>query len=178
MKTQVAELHSDHEKGILVWEVSRRSQDVLGRGGKAKLHLPVLTINMDESSNLARAAQMRDISFHDKCREWLNQKRATNTFISTITHTNVSLQSRTREEISIWHERERKEANICGSEMEIKSLLLVFFILVPLILLPPPASFWLFAFDSPISGWEYMTGWMVWFPAKSQQRKRDLSCLV
>lgn len=42
--------------------------------------------------------------------------------------------------------------------MEIKSLLLVFFILVPLILLPPPASFWLFAFDSPISGWEYMTG--------------------
>ena len=56
------------KNGILVWEVSRRSQDVLGRGGKAKLHLPVLMINMDESSNLAQAAQMRDISFHDKCR--------------------------------------------------------------------------------------------------------------
>lgn len=41
----------------------------------------------------------------------------------------------------------------------------------------PPASFsWLLAFYSPISGWEYMTGWMVRFPAKPQHRKRDLSC--
>lgn len=56
-------------------------------------------------------------------------KKATNTFISTITHTNVSLQSHTREEIFIWHERERKEANICRLQMEIKPLLV--FILVP-----------------------------------------------
>lgn len=56
-------------------------------------------------------------------------KKATNTFISTVTHTNVSLPSHTRGEIFIWHERERKEANICRLEMEIKSLLV--FILVP-----------------------------------------------
>lgn len=37
--------------------------------------------------------------------------------------------------------------------------------------LPPP-----FTFHSPLSGWEYMTGWMVWLPAKPQRGKRDLSC--
>jgi len=122
---------------------------------------------------------MRDLSLHVKCREWLNQRKETNTFISTITHTNVSFQSHTREEISIWHERERKEANICGLEMEIKSLLLVFILVPPspCLPLPPHASFWLLAFYSPISGWEYMAGWMVWFPAKPQHRKWDLSCM-
>ena len=143
-------------KGILVREVSRRSQDVVGRGGKAKQHLPALMINTEDGSSLAKATQMGDISPHDKCTEWLNQKKATNTFISSIAHTDVSHQSRTREEISIRHERERKEANICGLEMEIKSLLLYVFILVPPSPLPSPASFWLLAFYSPISGWEYM----------------------
>lgn len=62
-------------KVIPVREVSRWSQDVVGRGCKAKLHLPVFMVNMEEGSCLARVAQMRDISLHDKCREWLNQKK-------------------------------------------------------------------------------------------------------
>lgn len=83
-------------------EVSRRSQDVIGRGGKAKLHLPVLMINTDDGSSLAQGTQMRDISLHDKCRERLNQKKkAANTFKSTITQTDVSLQSCTIEKICI-----------------------------------------------------------------------------
>lgn len=84
-------------------EVSRRSQDVIGRGGKAKLHLPVLMINTDDGSSLAQGTQMRDISLHDKCRERLNhkKKKAANTFKSTITQTDVSLQSRTIEKICI-----------------------------------------------------------------------------
>lgn len=47
-------------------EVSRGSQDVVGRGSNAELHLPAPMINMEEGSCLAQATQMRDISFHDK----------------------------------------------------------------------------------------------------------------
>lgn len=128
---------------------------------------------MDGGSSLAQAAQMRDFSL--QMQGMTQSKKSTNTFKSTITRTDVSLQSHTRDEISIWHGRQREEANICGLEMEIKSLLLFYFGTPPT---PhPPASFsWLLAFYSPISGWEYMTGWMVRFPAKPQHRKRDLSC--
>lgn len=105
---------------------------------------------------------MRDISLFDKCREWLNRKKATNTFLSTITHIDVSLQSDTRMEISIWHERERKEANICGLEMEIKSLLLVFYFGAP-VPLPPPClllalNVLLPHFRMGVHGW--VNGWI------------------
>lgn len=82
------------------------------------------------------------------------KKRATNTFISAITHRHVSLRGRARAQLFIGHERERKEANIGRLEMEIRPLLLVFILVPP----HPPASFWLLTFHSPVSGWEYMTG--------------------
>lgn len=91
--------------------------------------------------------QMGDISRRDKCREWLNQKKSTNTFKCTITRT-VSLQSLGAEEISIRRGRERKEANICELGMGIKSwLLLGFFFLfwrpLPILLPPPTSSFYI-----------------------------------
>lgn len=101
---------------------------------------------------------MRDISRHDKCRECLNQRKATNTFVSTMTHTDVSLQIRTRGAISIWHERERKEANICGLEMEIKSLLLVFILVPPSSCLSLPLSILLPHFRMGVHGW--VNGWV------------------
>lgn len=60
--------------------------------------------------------------------------------IYTINHTDVSLQSRGGGEISIWHERQRKEANICSSEMEIKSFLLACILVPPSSVLPLPPS--------------------------------------
>lgn len=92
---------------------------------QAKLHLPALMINTDKRHRVW-LKQMGDISRRDKCREWLNQKKSTNTFKCTITRT-VSLQSLSAEEIFIRHGRERKEANICELGMGRKSLLLLGF---------------------------------------------------
>lgn len=103
-------------------------------GGVARrscIFLPRM-INTEEGSSLAQAAQMRDISLHDKCRAWLNQKKQqTLSYLQLPTPMFLFKAA----QISIWHERERKEANICGLEMEIKSLLLVF------ILVPPSPAF-------------------------------------
>lgn len=54
---------------------------------------------MDGGSSLAQAAQMRDFSL--QMQGMTQSKKSTNTFKSTITRTDVSLQSHTRDEISI-----------------------------------------------------------------------------
>lgn len=156
-------------------EVSRRSQDVVGRGGKARAasSCPLDKHGRRFMSGPGNTDERYQPSW--QMQRMTQSKKATNTFISTVSHTNVSLPSHTRGEIFIWHERERKEANICRLEMMNKVVIISFYFGAPHP--PAPASFWLLAFYSPISGWEYMTGWIVWFPAKPQHRKRDLSCL-
>lgn len=124
--------------------------------------------------NLAPARQMRDVSLRNKCREWLNRKKQQTLWHLQLPTPMFLFKGIQEKRISIRHKRERKETDICGFEMEIKSLLV--FILVPLSSSLPLTLFWLLVFYSPISGWEYMAEWMVWFPAMPQHRKRDLSC--
>ena len=149
------------KNGILVWEVSRRSQDVLGRGGKAKLHLPVLMINMDESSNLAQAAQMRDISFHDKCRGMTQSNKSNKHFhIYNYPHRCFSSKSYKRRDFHLtWKGKEgSKHLRVGdGNKVIIISFCFFFYFGAP----HPPASpclllalsIWLLHFRMGVHGW-------------------------
>lgn len=52
----------------------------------------------------------------------------------------------------------RKQTSVGWRWKRKKKVIIISFYFGAPILQPPPASFWLLAFYSPISGWEYMTG--------------------
>lgn len=150
-------------------EVSRRSQDVGGRGGHTgqvvSLHLPVRTINMNKSPKSATDERYQPL----RPTQGATQSRKINKHVQIHHYPPSTSNSR-----DFHLTRRGKEARRVRDGNKVTILILFYFgASVPL---PPPICL-LQAFDSPAPGWEDMTERRLRFPAQSQHKTFPRGCI-